>query len=81
MYIGAEANGPLVVRQTEWGTSVQPFKQPLGKNIQVESWQQTTTNIISPSMFDLDRVGNGNDDMSSEEHLKNLKTKRGSFFY
>ncbi len=45
-------------------------RQPLGKNIQVESWQQTTTNIISPSMFLLDRVGNGNDDISSEEHLK-----------
>jgi hypothetical protein len=27
-YIWAEANGPLVALQREWGTSVQPFKQP-----------------------------------------------------
>jgi hypothetical protein len=29
-------------------------------------------------MFHLNRVGNGNDDISSQEHFKNLKTKRGS---
>jgi hypothetical protein len=36
-------------------------------------------NIISPSKFYLNRVGNGNDDISSKEHFINLKTKRGSY--
>jgi hypothetical protein len=29
----------------------------------------------------LNRVGNGNDDISSEEHIKNSKTSRGSLFW
>ncbi len=28
---------------------------------------------------DLNRVGNGNDDISSEEQFQNLKTNRGSY--
>jgi hypothetical protein len=76
----AEANGPLVVLQREWVTlGLFNSRQPQGKNIQVESWQQTTRNIISPCMFLLDHVGNGNDDISSEEHFKNFKTKRDSY--
>ncbi len=35
----------------------------------LESWQQITINIISPNMFHLDRVGNGNDDILSEDHV------------
>ncbi len=46
----------------------------------LECWQQTKINIISPSVFHIDRVGNGNDDISAEEHFKNLKTKRSSYF-
>jgi hypothetical protein len=32
-------------------------------------------------MFHLNRVGNGNDDISIEEQLKNLKTKKIRIYY
>jgi len=37
------------------------------------SWQGTPINIISLSMFHLNSVVNAMDEMSSEEHLKNLR--------
>ncbi len=68
----------------EWRTSVHSLKsqQPMGTNILVapKSLHQTLINVISPSMFNLNRIGNGYDNISSEEHFKNLKIKRGSFF-
>jgi hypothetical protein len=36
-------------------------------------------NVISPICFHLNRVGNGNDDITSEEHFENSKTVRGSY--
>ncbi len=33
---------------------------------------------LSPICFHLNRIGNGNDDIASEEHFENLKTRRGS---
>jgi hypothetical protein len=36
------------------------------------NWR-TPINIISPRMFHLNRVGNGNDDISSEQHFSNSK--------
>jgi hypothetical protein len=44
----------------------------------LERWQQTPKNNISPSMFHLNDMGNGNGDISSDEHYKNMETKRGS---
>ncbi len=47
---------------------------------QLESRQRTPINIISQSMFHLNcRVGNGNDDISSEEDFENSKTIRGFY--
>ena len=37
------------------------------------------TNVISPICFHLNRMGNGNDDISSEKHFENSKTSRGSY--
>ncbi len=34
-------------------------------------------NVISPICFHLNHVGNGNDDISSEEHFENSKTGDG----
>jgi hypothetical protein len=45
----------------------------------LESLQRTPINIISSSMFYLNRVGNGNDDISSEEDFENSETVRGSY--
>jgi hypothetical protein len=38
-------------------------------------------NASSSLCFHLNRVGNGNDDISSEEHFENSKTRRGSTYY
>ncbi len=35
--------------------------------------------VISPICFNIYRVGNSNDDISSEEHFENLKNSRGSY--
>ncbi len=35
--------------------------------------------LISPICFHLNRVGNGNDDILSEEHFENSNTSRGSY--
>ena len=78
------SNGTLAALQKEWGTSVHSLKsqQPMGTNILVasKSLQQTLINVISPSMYNLNRIRNGNDNISSEEHFKSLKIKIGSFF-
>jgi hypothetical protein len=37
-------------------------------------------NVISLICFQLSRVVNGNDGISSEEHFENCKTNRGSHF-
>jgi hypothetical protein len=49
-------------------------RQQLGTNIQelLRSWQRTAINIISASKFHLNRVGNGNDNISSEEHFTKI---------
>ncbi len=47
----------------------------------LESWQRTPINIISPSMFHLNRVENGKGDISSEAHLQNSKTSRVQLFF
>ncbi len=43
------------------------------------SLQQTLINVISPSGFNLNRIGNGNDDISSEEHFKIWKPREVPF--
>ncbi len=41
----------------------------------------TATGVVDTGgKFHLNRVGDGNDDISSEERFKNLKTIRGSYF-
>jgi hypothetical protein len=42
--------------------------------------KKTSINMISPSMFHLNRVESGKDDSSLEAHLQSLKTRRGSYF-
>ncbi len=36
-------------------------------------------NDLSPICFHLNCVGNGNDDIPSDDHFENLKTNRGSY--
>jgi hypothetical protein len=73
----------LAALQRKWGTSGQPLisKQPMGTKIQVLpgklAAKKTSINIISPSMFHLNRVESGKD--SLEAHLQSLKTSRGSY--
>jgi hypothetical protein len=52
------------------GTHIQVLSRILGAN---------SSKYYFPSMFHFNRVGNGNDDISSEEHFKNSKTNRGSY--
>jgi hypothetical protein len=40
--------------------------------------QRYSVNVSSPLCFHLNRVGNGNDDITSENHFENLKTRRGT---
>jgi hypothetical protein len=81
--IGADAMGHSRLHEENGEHTVQPLKMPIANGnkylSRLESWQRTPINIISPSMFHLSSVGNGNRDMSSKEHFKNLKTKRGSY--
>jgi hypothetical protein len=45
-------------------------------NIQVHPRKLATNSY----KYNFSHMGNGNDDISSEEHFKNLKTKRSSYF-
>jgi hypothetical protein len=54
------------------GTNIQLPPRKLGVN---------STNYYFPSMFHLNRVGNGNDDISIVEQLKNLKSKKNRIYY
>ncbi len=42
-------------------------------------WRTSPINIISPTSAHLYRIENGNYNVSSEEHLKNSKSSRGSY--
>jgi hypothetical protein len=45
--------------------------------LQINLLDVSSIYVISPICFYLNRLGNGNNDISSEEHFKNSKTSRG----
>jgi hypothetical protein len=57
----------------KYESRVRPMNRNLVNNVPI--------NVISPTLFQLYHLGNGNDDISSEEHLKIQKISRGYYLY
>jgi hypothetical protein len=68
----------IILKLEQWINRKQDFIQwtnrPIGnKEGRQIVWQRPPINIISPSMFHLNRVESGKDDSSSEAHLQSSK--------